>query len=75
MDHYQLYVEGACLTSLKEAELGEGSALGGVSQSNSLTHIVDHQWLPDLGSEALLLKTSLSFHMQGITTSRVLSLV
>jgi hypothetical protein len=75
VDHYQLYVEGACLTSLKEGEVGEGSDPGGVRRSNSLTHIMDHQWLPDLGSEPTLLKPSLSFHMQGITTSRVLALM
>ena len=75
VDHYQLYVEGACLTSLKEGEVGEGSAPGGIGRSNSLTHIMDHQWLPDLGSEPTLLKPSLSFHMQGITTSRVLALM
>ena len=72
-DHYVLYVEGACLTSLKEGEIGEGMVQG-FGRSNSLTHIMDHQWLPDLGSEALLLKPALSFHMQGITTSRVLAL-
>ena len=74
-EHYVLYVEGACLTSLKEAELGEGSTQQGVVRSNSLTHIMDHQWLPDQGSEPLLLKPSLSLHMQGITTSRVLALM
>ena len=74
MDHYLLYVEGACLTSLKESEIGEQRERG-VGRSNSLTHIMDHQWLPDQGSEPVLLKLSLSFSMQGITTSRVLALV
>ena len=76
-DHYVLYVEGACLTSLKEVELGEQGTMQqqGVVRSSSLTHIMDHQWLPDQGSEPVLLKPSLSLHMQGITTSRVLALV
>ena len=76
MDHYLLYVEGACLTSLKEGEVGEGgSSQRGVGRSNSLTHIMDHQWLPDQGAEPILLKSSLSLRMQGISTSRILSLV
>ena len=80
VDHYLLYVEGACLTSLKEGEVGGGGGGGGPpprggGRSNSLTHIMDHQWLPDQGSEPILLKSSLSLRMQGITTSRILALV
>ena len=72
-DHYQLYVEGACLTFLKE---GESSAVDGkVNRAGSFTHIVDSQSLPDQGNEPFRLKSNLSFRMQGITTSRILSLV
>ena len=72
-DHYQLYVEGACLTFLKE---GESSAVDGkVNRAGSYTHIVDSQSLPDQGNEPFRLKSNLSFRMQGITTSRILSLV
>ena len=70
-----LYVEGACLTSLKEGEIGDRTTHRGVDRSNSLTHIMDHQWLPDQGNEPVMLKSALSFRMQGITTSRVLAFV
>ena len=72
-EHYQLYVEGACLTFLKE---GEGSSVDGkVNRAGSYTHIVDSQCLPDQGNEPFHLKSNLSFRMQGITTSRILSLM
>ena len=73
-DHYQLYVEGACLTFLKEGEssnVGDGK----VNRAGSFTHIVDSQGLPDQGTEPFRLKSNLSFRMQGISTSRILSLM
>ena len=73
-DNYLLYVEGACLTSLKD-EVGEAASHRSVGRSGSLTHINDQQWLPDQGSEPILLKPNLSFRMQGITTSRVLAMM
>jgi hypothetical protein len=67
-------VEGACLTFLKE---GEGGIVGDgkVNRAGSFTHIVDSQGLPDQGPEPFRLKANLSFRMQGITTSRILSLM
>ena len=48
---------------------------GKVNRAGSFTHIVDSQGLPDQGTEPFRLKSNLSFRMQGITTSRILSLV
>ena len=39
-----------------------------------LNYLVDSQILPDQGTESILLKTNLSFRMQGISTSRILKL-
>lgn len=75
-DNYLLYVEGACLTTLKEVEIGtESSSQNRVNRSGSLTHLVDNQSLPDQGCEPMLLKPNLSMRMQGISTSRILSLM
>ncbi len=74
LDGYLLYVEGACLTTVKESD-GTSSDLSRINRTGSLNHLVDSQSLPDQGAEPVLLKFNLSFRMQGITTSRILNLV
>ena len=73
-DNYLLYVEGSCLTTVKETEGGTGD-LSRINRTGSLTHLVDSHSLPDQGAEPILLKSNLSLRMQGVTTSRILNLM
>ncbi len=70
-EQYQLSVEGACLSTLRESEAG-----GEMVRMNrsGLNYLVDSHVLPDQGGDPIVLKTSLSFRMQGINTSRILAL-
>lgn len=72
-----MYVEGAVLTTMKEATLEFGelqSANAQVDRSVSLNQLVDNNSLADQGPSPILLKNNLSLRMQGITTSRILRL-
>ena len=71
MDNYDLYVEGACLSTLRETETGVDVVR--VNRAG-LNYHVDTHLLPDQGTDPILLKSNLSFRMQGITTSRILAL-
>ncbi len=70
-DNYDLFIEGACLSTLRETETGVDVVR---VNRTGLNYHVDTHLLPDQGTESILLKTNLSFRMQGITTSRILAL-
>lgn len=70
-ESYQLSVEGACLSTLRETETGVEVVR--VNRAG-LAYLVDGQILPDQGTDPVLLKANLSFRMQGIGTSRILAL-
>jgi len=71
VDNYDLYVEGSCLSTLRETEAGVD--VGRVNRAG-LNYHVDTHLLPDQGTDPILLKSNLSFRMQGIATSRILAL-
>ena len=69
-DQYHLSVEGACLSTLRENDTGDVVRVN----RTGLNYLADSQILPDQGPDPVPLKTNLSFRMQGISTSRILSL-
>ena len=64
-------MEGACLSTLRESETG--AEVIRVNKAG-LNYLVDSQILPDQGNDEIVLKTNLSFRMQGISTTRILAL-
>ncbi len=72
-ERYQLSVEGACLSTLREG--GDSGAADVVRVNKAgLSYLMDSHILTDQGPESILLQTNLSFRMQGISTSRILVL-
>ena len=72
-DHYQLSVEGACLSTLREGGDSGASEVVRVNKAG-LNYLTDSHILADQGPEPIALKPNLSFRMQGISTSRILAL-
>lgn len=63
-------MEGSCLSTMRESEAG--CEVARVNRAG-LNYLLDSQILPDQGPDTIVLKTNLSFRMQGISTSRILA--
>lgn len=64
-------IEGACLSSLRESD-----ASGEVARVNRVgpNYLLESHTLPDQGQDPTPLKSTLSFKMQGVSTSVILAL-
>lgn len=72
-ENYQLSMEGACLSTLREG--GDSGAAEVVRVNKAgLSYLTDSHILTDQGVDPVILKSNLSFRMQGIGTSRILAL-
>ncbi len=72
-EHYQLSMEGACLSTLRDG--GDSGAAEVVRVNKAgLSYLTDSHILTDQGPDPVLLKSNLSLRMQGISTSRILAL-
>lgn len=67
---FQITIEGACLSTLRENDTGEVVRVNRAG----LNYLVDSQILPDQGNDPIPLKANLSLRMQGISTTRILAL-
>ena len=72
-EHYQLSVEGACLSTLREGGDSGASEVVRVNKAG-LSYLTDSQILADQGPEPIALQANLSLRMQGIGTTRILAL-
>ena len=72
-EHYQLSVEGACLSTLRESGDSGASDVVRVNKAG-LSYLTDSHILTDQGPDPIVLQANLSMRMQGISTSRILAL-